>query len=203
MSSPTDISGGAAASAPYDPKRFDWPLAFPAEKFLVGRISEFLSVNSFAQKLSARMRDETSTDFFEWVDHLVLSPDDEVELRATGFVTDEVEATPRDLVLHHPRATLPRVILRPGQKQNPSTIALRPEFAADFVARHNLPGQIEGEPLSQFRRVVVNEESGTRVEAVERRAYRGFLTAPLKPSQLAAILKANEIWKTRRRFFFR
>jgi hypothetical protein len=201
MISPTDSIGGAAASAPYDPKRFDWPLAFPAEKFLATRIGEFLAVNASAQKLSDRMRDETGTDFFEWVDHLVLSPDDEAELRAVGFLTDEVEAAPGDLVLHHPRATLPRVILRPGRMQNPSVIALRPEFVADFVARHNLPGQIEGEPLSQFRRVLVNEENDTRVEAVERRAYRGFLTAPIKPGQLPAILKAKELWKTRRRFF--
>ncbi len=116
-------------------------------------------------------------------------------------MTDEVEAAPGDLVLHHPRATLPRVIIRAGQKQNPSVLALRPEFVADFIARHNLPGQIEGEPFSQFRRVLVNEENGTRVEAVERRAYRGFLTAPLKPGQLPVILKAKEIWKTRQRFF--
>ena len=141
MISPTESIGGTAGSAPYDPKRFDWPLAFPAEKFLVERINAFLAKNSFARKLSGRMRDETGTDFFEWVDHLVLSPDDEAALRAVGFVTDEVEAAPGDLVLHHPRATLPRVIIRAGQKQNPSVIALRPEFVADFVARHHLPGR--------------------------------------------------------------
>src|SRR5258705_10290510 len=101
MISPTESIGGAAASAPYDPKRFDWPLAFPAEKFLAERIGEFLSVNSFAQKLSVRMRDETGTDFFVFVDHLVLSPYDEAALRATGFVTDEVEAASGDVVLHH------------------------------------------------------------------------------------------------------
>ena len=193
--------GGAAADAPYDPKRFDWPLAFPAEKFLVERINAFLANNSLAKKMSDRMRDETGTDFFEWVDHLVLSLDDETALRAVGFVTDEVEAAPGDLVLHHPRATLPRVILRAGRKQNPSVIALRPEFIADFVARHNLPGEIEGEPFSQFRRVFVGEENGMRVEAVERRAYRGFRIAPLRPGELTAILKTKEIWKTRRRFF--
>src|ERR1019366_8831784 len=93
------------------------------------------------------------------------------------------------------------VIIRTGQKQNPSALALRPEFVADFIMRNNLSGEIEGEPFSQFRRVVVNEENGTRVEAVEHRAYRGFLPAPLKPGQLAAILKAKEIWNTRRRFF--
>jgi hypothetical protein len=201
MISPKEFLGGAAASAPYDPQRFDWPLAFPAEKFLAERIGDFLANNSFAEKLSARMRDETGTDFFEWVDYLVLSPNDEAALRAIGFVTDEGEAAPGDLVLHHPRATLPRVIIRAGQKQNPSVLALRPEFVAEFVARNNLPGEIEGEPFSRFRRVVVNEENGTRVEAVERRAYRGFLIAPLKPGQRAAILKAKEIWKTRRRFF--
>ncbi len=201
MISTTESNGGAAGSAPYDPKRFDWPLAFPAEQFLVERIGQFLASNSFASKLAARMREETATDFFEWVDHLVLSPDDEATLRANGFVTDEVEAAPGDLVLHHPRATLPRVIIRSGQKQNPSVLALRPEFVADFIARHNLPGKIEGETFSQFRRVLVNEENGTRVEAVERRAYRGFLTAPLKLGQLPAILKAKEIWKTRQRFF--
>ena len=201
MISPTESHGGAATSAPYDPKRFDWPLAFPAEKFLAGRIGDFLAKNSFAEKLSARMRDETGTDLFEWVDHLVLSPEDEPALRAAGFVTDEVATAPGDRVLHHPRATLPCVIIRTGQKQNPSALALRPEFVADFIMRNNLSGEIEGEPFSQFRRVVVNEENGTRVEAVEHRAYRGFLPAPLKPGQLAAILKAKEIWNTRRRFF--
>jgi hypothetical protein len=200
MISPTESHGGAA-DAPYDPKRFDWPLAFPAEQFLAGRIAEFLAQNSFARKLSVRMRDETGTDFFEWVDHLVLSPDDETKLRAAGFVPDEVEAAPGDLVLHHPRATLPRVILRAGQKQNPSVIALRPEFVADFVASHNVSGAIEGDPFSQFRRVVAHEENGTRVEAVERRAYRGFCPAQLAPSRLVAILKAKEMWHTRRRFF--
>ena len=201
MISPTESHGGEVKEAPYDPKRFDWPLAFPAEKILVERMANFLANNSFARKLSGRMRDETGTDFFEWADHLVLSPDDETALRAVGFVTDEVEAATGDLVLHHPRATLPRVILRAGGKQNPSVIALRPEFVADFIGRHNLPGEIEGDPFSPFRRALVHEENGTRLEAVERRAYRGFLGAPLPPGRLAAIVKAKEIWHTRRRFF--
>jgi hypothetical protein len=186
-------------TAPYDPKKFDWPLAYPAEELLAGHVKTFLEKNSFTRKLSARMRDESGTDFFEWIDHLVLPPENEFALREVGFANDEVEALPGDLVLHHPRATLPRVILREGK--NNFTIALRPEFVADFIARQNLAAEIEGEPLSQLRRAVVNEENETRVEAVERRAYRGFLTAPLKTGELAAILKAKEIWQTRRRFF--
>ncbi|HEY4415793.1 MAG TPA: hypothetical protein VGO57_08885 [Verrucomicrobiae bacterium] len=195
----TDIARGTLPDAPYDPKRFDWPLAFPAEKFLVERLQHFLTQNPFAKKLSARMRDETGTDFFEWVDHLVLSPDDEAALREVGFVTDDIEVPHGDRAMHHPRATLPRVILRARQKQNPAVVALRPEYISDFIARHNIVTEIKGEPFSQFRRALVNEENDTRVEVVERRAYRGFLIAPLRPGKLEAILKAKEIWKMRKR----
>ncbi len=196
-----DTTGGAAKSAPYDPKQFDWPLAYPAEALLTARINSFLAQNAFAKKLATRMRDETGTDFFEWVDHLVLAPGEEAALRAVGFVTDEVEAPEGDHVLHHPRATLPRVILRNGQKQNPAVTVLRPEFIADFIARNNLITEINGGPFSQYRHALVNEENGTRVEVVERRAYRGFLEAPLRQGKLEAILRTKEMWKARRRVF--
>ena len=189
-------------TAPNDPKSFDWPLAYDAEKFLDQRIAEFLKTNSFARQLSDRMRDETGTDFFEWIDHLVLSPDDEPALRRVGFVSDHTAETPNgETVLHHPRATLPRVMLRAGAKQNPSVIALRPEYVADFMARHNLSGDIEGAPFSRYRRLQVSDENGARLEAVERRAYRGFVTAALHRGQLEAIIAVKELWKTRKRIF--
>ena len=142
MSSPAESKDDAAGSAPYDPKRFDWPLAFPAEKLLVEYIGNFLARNSCAKKLAARMRAETGTDFFEWVDHLVLLPDDEAAVRAVGFVTDEVEAAPGDLVLHHSRATLPRVdySCRPETKsfshRVASGICCGLRCAASFVRRN-------------------------------------------------------------------
>src|SRR5579883_610408 len=92
----------------HDPRQFDWPLAYDAEKFLSERMAAFLALNSFARELAQRMRDQTATDFFEWVDHLVLSPEDEQSLRAVGFVPDtDAEAAVGDVVMHHPRATLP------------------------------------------------------------------------------------------------
>src|ERR1700744_2510141 len=148
--------GGAAKAAPYDPQRFDWPLAYPSEKFIAERLQEFLAKNSFPRTLAQRMRDETGTDFFEWVDHLVLSTAAKAALREIGFVPDEVEAAPGEQVWHHPRATLPRVILRGRQRPSPSVVALRPEFVTDFIARHNLPADIKGEPFSQYRRALVH-----------------------------------------------
>jgi hypothetical protein len=119
-----------------------------------------------------------------------------------GFTDDiSAEVSRGDLVLHHPRATLPRVILRAGQSQSPSVIALRPELVADFAARHNLGGELEGAPLSRFRRLKIYRENGTWLEAVERNAYRGFLTAAHHAGRLEAILKVRELWHTRKRVY--
>src|SRR4051812_37115262 len=98
---------------------FDWPLANEAEAFLRRRTESFLEKNRFAQHLAKRMRDETATDFFEWIDHLALSPDDEPMLRETGFIVDNsVEASRGEAVYEHPRATLPRVLVGRAQKAN-------------------------------------------------------------------------------------
>ena len=83
MNSATTSTGSESATP-----TFDWPLANEAETFVRQEIAAFLDKNGFAGRLSQRMRDETGTDFFEWVDHLVLSPDRERTLEAAGFVHD-------------------------------------------------------------------------------------------------------------------
>src|SRR5689334_22178001 len=75
-------------STPYDPRQFDWPLAFEAETLLQERINSFLALNHFAGRLAERMRNETGTDFFEWIDHIVLSPEDGKALADVGFSVD-------------------------------------------------------------------------------------------------------------------
>src|SRR5580698_4643091 len=128
------------------PKNFDWPLAYDGEKFIRTRLDEFLARNTFARQLAARMHDETGTDFFEWVDHLVLSPDHEAALVKTGFVQDKTMDTPRgEFVFEHPRATLPRVLLRRSGTSR-LEVAIKPEFVAEFIAANNLRAEPEGEP---------------------------------------------------------
>jgi hypothetical protein len=177
--------------------RFDWPLAFDAEKFLRQLMDSFLERNSFARHLAGRMREETGTDFFEWIDHLVLHPESEQALRAFGMVADRVETPGGETVLHHPRATLPRVVL--SAERGGMAISLRPEFVADFAAAHSLAGPIQGGPYSRLRRVLVCEENGARLEALERNAYRGFVLAPLHSADLKSIVEARDLWRTRRR----
>ena len=45
------------------------------------------------------MRDETGTDFFEWVDHVVLTPEHAGALRAAGFEAPRVTTTGRFFLL--------------------------------------------------------------------------------------------------------
>ena len=177
--------------------RFDWPLAFEAETYLRQRMDEFLARNSFARDLAARMRAETGTDFFEWIDHAILSADDEAALRRVGMVEDNVEIADGQTVLHHPRATLPRVIL--GANKGEMMISLRPEFVADFAAAHSLSSPIEGAPLTRLRRVKISSENGAALEAVERNAYRGFVVAAAAPGHLEKMVEAQDLWRARRR----
>ena len=123
-------------SMPAAPAAFDWPLCYAVEQLVGGYVEAFLLRNSFARRLAERMRDETGTDFFEWVDHLVLAPEHAEALRAAGFAEDETaEAAAGTTVLWHPRAMMPRVLLREnaGQGAVPSALAIRPEVLADFL----------------------------------------------------------------------
>ncbi len=184
------------------PARFDWPLAYEAEQLLRSRIEAFLARNDFARRLAERMRDETGTDFYEWVDHLVLAPHTAGELRAVGLVEEDVPAPKGTTVLHHPKAMMPRVLLRAGAGSDaPSVVVLRPESLVDFLARQGVASPIQGEFGARLRRAVVAEEAGTRLEAVERLGWRGFVSEPPAPGFAAAVVQARELWRMRKREF--
>jgi hypothetical protein len=181
-------------------ERFDWPLAYEAEELLRRRVASFLEANPAARHLSQRMRDETATDFFEWIDHLVFGPEDGKTLREVGFELQEsIQTENGEPVFEHPYATLPRVLLAPAT--SPSAIALRTESVVDFMARQHLAGEPAGEPFSRYRRISFAQNAGTRLEAVERRAFPGFVPAPLKPGELQARVQAAELWRIRPRTF--
>ena len=185
------------------PAQFDWPLAYEAEQLLRRFIDAFLERNRFARRLAERMRDETGTDFYEWVDHVVLSSEHAAELDAVGLVLDKVHAPFSTVVLHHPKAIMPRVVLRLGSESVgvPTVVALRVESVADFLSRHDVVAPIQGEFGSRFRRTLVAEEQGTRLEAVERLGWRGLVPDAPKEGFTAAVVKARELWHMRKRDF--
>src|SRR4051812_38750576 len=74
--------------------RFEWPLCYEAENFILGRIDAFAQHNSFARNLASRMRNETGTLMLDWTDYLLLPASDEAELRATGYTEDPLADAP-------------------------------------------------------------------------------------------------------------
>jgi hypothetical protein len=192
------VSPMPAPPAATPPSSFDWPLCYEAESVVGGFITRFLERNDFARRLAERMRDETGTDFFEWVDHLVLAPKQAEALRRAGFVEENVEAPASTTVLWHPRAMMPRVLLR---NDSPDALAIRPEVLADFVAAHDLGVEIEGGFGARLRRALIDEENGTALFAVERLGYRGFLVREPMAEFVRGVLRARELWRTRRRDF--
>ena len=148
------------------------------------------------------MRAETGTLLLDWIDRLVLPAVDEQALREAGFTEDPLnETADNGLALHHPDALLPRALLAKADTNVPVAMAIRTESLADFMTAHGLAGEPEGAPFSRFRRLVVSVENGARFEAVERRGYRGFVPASLRPGGIEALLKARELWQTRQRAF--
>ncbi len=177
--------------------RFEWPLCYDAENFILSRIDAFTQQNSFARELSARMRDETGTLILDWTDYLLLPASDEEALRATGYTDDPLADAPdAQKQLWHPEAMLPRVLIAPTNAKYPLAVGIRPEDMAEFAGVHGITNDIEGAPLSRFRRMLIAEENGTRFEAIERRAYRGYM--PADPD-VQSYLAARELWQARRR----
>src|SRR4051794_7461777 len=178
-------------------KRFEWPLCYEAENFILGRIEAFAERNNFARKLATRMRDETGTLILDWTDYLLLPASDEAELRATGYTEDPLADAPDgQKQLWHLEAMLPRVLIAPTNAKYPLALGIRAEDLAIFAGVHGVTNPIEGAPLSRFRKMLISEENGARFEVIERRAYRGYTTAE---PDLKAYLAARELWQTRRR----
>ena len=184
-------------------RRFDWPLAYEVERLLGKFIEAFLTHNGWARRLSERMREETGTDFYEWVDHLVLAPEEAEELRAAGFVEADAPAPAGSRVLHHPQAMMPRVLVRTGGSEGgvPASLTIRPESLADFLAQQDVEARIEGEVGARLRRAVIAREDGTRFEAVERLGYRGFVFDTPRPEMGAAVVRVRELFRARKRNF--
>src|ERR1700736_5294221 len=137
---------------------FNWPLAYAAENLLRQFIFPFLEQNQFARRLAREMEARTGTDFYEWVDHFLLDSEHAGELRAAGLVRETVEAPAGTEVYYHPRAMMPRVLLREAASWRgvPSSLAIRAESLGNFVTAHSLSTDIEGTPGSGLRQVLIS-----------------------------------------------
>ena len=184
-------------------KRFDWPLCYDAENLILRWLESFQARFDFAAGLASRMRDGTGTLFIDWVDHLVMPPAVESELRKVGYQPEHgIEMTAGQHGWWHPEALLPRVLLDPAAAPGPApfSVALRADSVADFFAAHELRFHAHGAPMTRYRKAAITQDDGgSELAIVERRGYRGYVPVEHAPSASAALLKAHELWRTRNR----
>lgn len=189
--------------------RFDWPLCYEAESLILGQLEAFTARCEFTRRLAKRMQEETGTLLLDWVDHLVCPDIDPAKLREAGFACDQNLEAPGGLVTwQHPEAMLPSVLTvasRNGTASGPAlalvpTMAVRCDSVIDFLVAHAISAEPEGAPLSRYRRVTIAETASTRLVAIERRGYRGFVVGKEEPGRGPSdVLRAAETWRVRQR----
>jgi hypothetical protein len=182
-----------------DESRFQWTPQPEAAALVHRLLDEFLQANNWAARFAQRLRDETGTRLIDWVDHLAV-PDNEdlkAELFQLGFqslVSDDTSQW------RQPDGLFPVIVLRDDAQ---STLAVRVESVSDFLAAHNLSGDIviKGDPLSPLRTARVASAAGSELWVVERHGYEGWKSVTPHAANVRAILRHTEAFRHRRREF--
>lgn len=178
---------------------FDWGLYPEAETFLQREVDRFLKHHGFAKSLSATMYEDTSTRFFDWVDHIVL-PEREIKdrmLQELGFGEFDLETHQGLRVYKHTRTAFFPVLL---SERNTTEIALKPENLEHFAQKAAERAKIEGERFGAYRKAELKRDDRYVLSSVERRGYDGFVV-PEKKNDIVQYKKAFETFTRRRRVF--
>ncbi|MDA2936612.1 hypothetical protein MYX06_05340, partial [Patescibacteria group bacterium AH-259-L05] len=173
-------------------KKFDWDLYPQAEIFLNQEIRKFLKNNNTANKLAKLMQTKTSSQFFCWIDHMVIpiKESKKIVLKKLGFQETEPN------VFRNTKTVLFPIVLR---DEDVIEFAIKPENLDDFVKKNNVLGKIKGAQFAPYRYIVVNEQSKFRLSAVERRGYNGFVVQDT--DDISRYKKALKVFSKRKRSF--
>ncbi len=172
---------------------YQWTPQPEAEKFVRALVADFLSRNAFAAELSRRMKEESGTRFYDWVEAIFVpaSPTIEQKLRAVGYEADE-------RIWSNPHGMFPRIVLH----DSPITAAhLKVGSVIDFADVWRLQEKIEGEPGSIYRRIRASREKDSELWAAERWGHVGFDIPRYDAARGLAIQQTLESFLTRQRDF--
>ena len=176
---------------------FNWKLFPRAEKFLQIQVRKFLTKNSFAKILAERMEKETSTRFFDWIDHIMIPEKvaNHKKIQDLGFEEkDKVQSPSGTKVFTNSESVFVPILI--GNKYE---IAIKPERIDHFLQIIGRGLQIEGELFSPYRRSIVYENDGYVLSAIERRGYDGYVVKETK--DVRKYKEAIETFFCRRRLF--
>jgi hypothetical protein len=192
------------------PPRFDWQRYPETETAITRWLKQAWGGNAFAAELARRMESETSTRFFDWVDHMVLerSAGLEADLHALGYEPQPERFAAGIPAFEHRGGLFPRILLETGPGPLVREVAIHVDSVADFSRAHDLGLEPIGYPMGPLRLVRIPGQH-CRFAAVERRAYTGFEPFPgelaragrLAPHAARNAWAAFDLWHGRKRHF--
>src|SRR5687767_5465873 len=114
---------------------FDWKPQPQAEQLVRGLVDRFIADCAAAEELAQRMKEETGTRFYDWVDHIAMPMSEGLrkELSKAGFT--ESETADDNLAFRHEGAMFPAVVLGDFPQ---TEVVLKVESVADFAAVHQV-----------------------------------------------------------------
>lgn len=178
---------------------FDWGLYSDAEKILKREVKKFLRHNPFAEKLAKEIEENTSTDFLDWIDHIII-PGNEIDitkLKYSGFEKIDTAALKGIEIYKHTKTIFPSILI---SKSNIYELALKPENIDHFVRGLRIKISIEGKKFSPYRRAILRKEKNHILSAVERRGTNGFIIEENKRNR-EAYKNALKLFSRRERKF--
>ncbi len=172
---------------------FDWGLYPEAENHLRWLVESALQRSRTVRELASEIEKGTSTDFFEWVDHLVL-PKGKLDMK-------------RLLELHFGESvrdgfrvfSLQGSTLFPLVEGREEEVVLGPESLSEFCSVHFPSAEIKNKSESAYQKIRLIQEGGLILSALERRGCGGF-SAP-GSDDVDAYRRALEVFGTRNRAF--
>jgi hypothetical protein len=184
----------------YAYKGEEWVACPKAETFIRNLIEDFLKIEKKAQDLASRLETETSTSFWDWVDHIKIGGDEATikHLEDLGFVNEIVPSEPGTTVFRHKVAHLPRIVinLRESSKSL-SSVAIKCDSVEDIRKQLGTQNPIEGTMGGPYCRTLISTTAGNDFLAVARHGHRGMVPLELKSDELAKIEQARSIWAKR------
>ncbi len=176
---------------------FDWQCYPDASSVVTELLRPFVEAIPMAAKLASRMLEETGTRLMDWVDHLCLPQSHHAasKLSACGF---ESTAEHDERVWNHVGGMFPAI--RVGDF-DAARLAIKAESVADFLFKHRVCAEIDGQPFSQLRMARVDAAGSHELWVVERHGSVAYRTSDVSPAMIVSALHHGEALTRRKRDF--
>lgn len=193
---------------------FKWPVCWKAEKIVKGLIGQAITANKTIGVFSEHLYEETGAALFDFVDYILVGGGAIAvnQLKQAGFVEEDIVSELRStVVVRHPKAKLPRVLVDRHTGGSLSVLALVVRcdsldfFRKVWQDRFSFlggAGEVEGSLGGLYARCAFGPSEPVKFFAVERRGYRGLDPISLNDQQKRGIYQAELHWQYRKRLIY-